>query len=90
LAHDVAACESALHSYLPWTDGLDEARRGVLLNMGFNMGVVGLLGFKQFLALVHDGRYEDAARDMLGTEWAQEVGARAHRLALQMKIGEWQ
>lgn len=90
LANDIAEVEGQLHAYLPWTDGLDEARRGVLLNMAYNMGIVELLHFKQTLALVHDGDYEGAAKAMLESKWADEVGPRAHRLALQMKIGEWQ
>lgn len=89
LREDVAVCEKQLHAFLPWTDGLDEARRGVLLNMCFNIGIHSLLGFKNTLAAVHDGEYALASEMMLKSQWAHQVGARADRLSRQMDTGVW-
>lgn len=80
----------SLAKALPWTNQLDEARRGVLINMTYNMGIAGLLGFKNTLALVQAGDYDKAAEAMLQSKWADQVGARAHRLSVQMRSGEWQ
>ena len=74
---------------LPWVLDLDEARRGVLYNMAFNLGVQGVLGFTKTLALIHDRRYAEAAAEMLRSDWAKQVGARAERLSLQMEEGRW-
>lgn len=90
LKEDIRTSETQLHSFLPWTDGLDEVRRGVLLNMAFNMGIHSLLGFKNTLRAIHDGEYGKAAGGMLKSRWAEQVGARASRLARQMFTGEWQ
>lgn len=90
LANDVAVVEKALSLTLPWTDTLDPVRRAVLVNMGFNLGVGGLLKFTRTLAALEEGDYAKAARLMLDSKWATQVGARARRLAAQMEYGQWQ
>lgn len=75
---------------LPWFLDLDAARQGVLLNMSFQMGVEGLLGFKNTLRMVEQGRYDEAAAGMLLSKWATQTPARAQRLAVQMRTGLWQ
>lgn len=79
-----------LDQRLPWIKKLDPARRGVLVNMAFQMGVAGLLGFKNTLALIERGEYAKASHEMLGSKWAQQTPARANRLSVQMRSGEWQ
>lgn len=79
-----------LEKRLPWIKKLDPARRGVLVNMAFQMGISGLLGFKNTLALIERGEYEKASREMLGSKWAQQTPARANRLSVQMSSGVWQ
>jgi lysozyme len=89
LREDVAEVSNQVHSLIPWSDGLDEPRRGVLLNMAFNLGIYGLLKFKNTLAMVRVGDYAGAARGMLASLWASQVGPRATRLAQQMQQGVW-
>ena len=73
----------------PWVAGLDEVRRMVLLDMAFNLGVEGLLGFKNTLQLVRDAKYRAAAQAMLRSKWAGQVGQRAVRLSRMMEEGTW-
>jgi lysozyme len=87
LANDVARVEAGLDARIPWWRTLDPVRRRVLANMGFNLGVEGLLGFRNTLPAVREGRYEDAADGMLRSKWARQVGARAVRLAAMMREG---
>jgi len=87
--NDILKVKIALVAALPWVAQLDDARRGALENMAYNMGVRGLLKFKNTLALVQTGKYEEAAAAMLQSRWAKQVGPRADRLAEQMKTGEW-
>ena len=68
---------------------LDEARRGVLLSMAFQMGTEGLLGFKNTLEMVRTGRYTDAAKGMLNSLWAKQTPQRAKRHSEQMRTGKW-
>ena len=76
--------------HIPWFDRLDVARQGVLLNMAFQMGVSGLLGFKNTLAMIERGDYGAAAEGMLNSLWARQTPNRAKRLSEQMRTGVWQ
>lgn len=90
LKNDINDRVQALTKALPMLfPKLDEARQAVLLNMAFQMGTAGLLGFKSTLALVEAGKYAEAAEQMLKSKWATQTPARAKRLAEQMKTGEW-
>lgn len=80
---------TALSKALPWFDDLDDARKGVLVNMSFQLGVAGLLGFKNTLAMVERGDYAGAAGGMLNSLWARQTPARAKRMAEQMRTGVW-
>jgi lysozyme len=90
LQNDIRAAELAVNQVLPWSKLLDPIRKAVLLNMAFNLGVAGLLGFKHTLELIRTGKYEEAGDEMLNSHWAEQVGSRAARLAKQMTSGEWQ
>ena len=89
LKSDVADVDSGL-VVLPWILGLSEARRGVLRNMAFNLGTHGVLGFRDTLGFMERGTWDAAATAMLDSQWAKQVGARAQRLATQLRTGEWQ
>jgi lysozyme len=86
---DIEEHEKELVKALPWVNTLDDARKGVLVNMAFNLGVAGLLKFKLTLAAVEAGRYGEAAHQMMQSTWATQVGSRADRLAKQMETGQW-
>lgn len=87
LENDIREVEEELDKALPWWRKLSEVRQRVLLNMGFNLGVKGLLGFHHTLTLAEEGRYDEAALAMLSSAWAVQVGARAQRLAQMMREG---
>lgn len=89
LEHDITEHSRQLFTALPWVMELDEVRKSVLVDMAFNLGIAGLLGFKNTLAAVKEGRWEDAARGMLASKWASQVGGRAVRLADMMRTGRW-
>lgn len=90
LTNDIKNASDRLEEAFPWTASLDDARRGVLVNMCFNLGIAGLSGFKQTLAKIQVGDFQGAAREMLQSKWAEQVGPRAQRLAVQLESGEWQ
>lgn len=90
LHNDIVKAKTALLAALPWAASLDEARLGALLAMTFNMGIGGLLQFKNTLSFIQKGQYAEASREMLNSKWARQVGARANRLARQISTGEWQ
>jgi lysozyme len=87
LARDIATTLAKLDKVLPWWRSLDEVRQRVVANMAFNLGIGGLLGFKNTLAAMQRGSYAVAAAGMLSSKWAGQVGARAKRLAQAMESG---
>lgn len=89
LNEDISEKSSELDRRLSWWRSLDDARQGVLLSMAFQMGVDGLLGFKNTLAMVKSGDYEGAAKGMLNSLWAKQTPERAGRMAEQMRTGQW-
>lgn len=89
LINDIMNCEKQLQQKIPDIyNGLDEVRKSVLLNMCFNLGISGLLGFKNTLAFVKAGDWERAANNMLVSRWAKQVGRRAIELSELMRKGK--
>lgn len=90
LSNDVSSRLIELQARLPWFSQLDDARKAVLLNMSFQLGVPGLMNFKRTLALVEQGDYAAAADGMLQSKWATQTPKRANEMAEQMRSGQWQ
>lgn len=89
LDYDIKEHSDGLLKAAPWVANLDEVRKAVLFDMAFNLGVEGLLRFKITLELIKDGKYKEAAKAMLQSRWASQVGMRARRLAEMMETGQW-
>lgn len=87
LRNDMAKVRAQLDASLPWWRELDEVRQRVLLNMAFNLGINGLLGFKNTLAAIQAHDWKRAAAGMLASAWAKQVGARANRLVQMILTG---
>ncbi len=89
LINDIMNCEKQLQAKIPDIyNGLDEVRKSVLLNMCFNLGISGLLGFKNTLEFIKVGDWERAANNMLVSRWAKQVGRRAIELSELMRKGK--
>ena len=88
LSNDIDRFEKQVIDALPWYSRLDDVRQRVLVNMAFNLGIAGLLGFKNTLAMIERGDYAGAAKGMLASKWAGQVGERAKRLAIMMETGK--
>jgi lysozyme len=87
---DIRRVNSEIQEKMPWTQNLDAARQEALVNMGYNMGTRGLMGFKKFLGDLQAGNYEEASKEMMRSDWAKQVGNRARRLSAQIRSGEAQ
>ena len=87
LDNDIEELDIQLGKRLPWLATLSPARQQVLMNMAFNLGIDGLLGFKNTLGMIASGDYQKAADAMMQSKWAGQVGDRAKRLAAMMKEG---
>lgn len=87
LQHDLSDAERDCRESFEWFDDLDGPRQTVLIEMCFNLGRKGLLGFGQTLRAVKERRFEDAAKQMLRSKWAIQVKGRAATLAAVMRTG---
>lgn len=74
---------------IPFFGVLSDVRQAALVNMAFNLGIKGLLKFKLTLGALESGAYYEAARQMIDSHWARQVGVRASELVFQMLTGEW-
>ena len=87
---DVREKSEAVLRELPWTATLDYIRFAALVNMAFQMGVEGLLGFTKTLLHIKRGNWQEAHDAMLDSKWAEQTPKRAQRVAKQILTGEWQ
>jgi len=67
---------------------LDEVRQHILIDMAF-MGVEKLLGFHRMWKALERRDFVAAAREMLDSKWASQVGSRATELAAMMEGGAY-
>jgi lysozyme len=72
---------------LPWWTDLNDVRQRVICNMAYNLGITKLLGFRNTLVFMRQGKYDAAADGMLASAWATQVKGRALRLADMMRKG---
>ena len=87
LENDIYACDKELLKF-EWYSKIDEtARKAVLINMCFNLGLPRLLKFVNMINALSVYDYGLAAKEMLDSKWADQVGDRAVELAMQMKTG---
>ncbi len=88
IEHDIKRVLESLGHALPWYSELDFVRQRALANMCFNLGLRGLLKFKNMLYALQNRDYEKASEEALDSKWALQVGARADRIALQLLKGK--
>jgi len=60
---------------------LDDARRGVLIEMVFQLGVKGVSKFVKFLDAAMTGDFNKAAAEMKDSKWYQQTPKRCEELA---------
>jgi len=76
----IASCER-----FDWWHKLSPVRKGVIINMTYNLGWVGVSKFKKMIAAIKLNAFNEAANQMLDSKWHTQVGARAERLAEEMR-----
>lgn len=84
LSARVGTLITELARQLVWFTRISDLRQDVLVNMAYQLGLHGLMGFPHTLALVQVGDYLGASKAMLASEWAKQTPNRAKRLSQQM------
>lgn len=86
LNNDIQRVETELAT-VPDFPQLSDVRQRVLIEMTFNLGLGGVMEFKEMWSAIQAQDWDAAADAMLNSEWATEVGQRAVRLAACMRTG---
>jgi lysozyme len=86
LIHRLAIVRTALTQF-KWFNKLTPNRQNVLLNMGYQLGITGLLQFKHMIWALKQGHYNGAANAMVDSKWYRQSGHRAKYLVSQMRKG---
>lgn len=87
LESDLEICMAELDKGFPGWREHPEHVQNVLIEMQFNLGRPRLSGFKKMWAALKNDDYETAAKEMLTSKWAEQVGHRAVTLSKQMAEG---
>jgi len=90
LENDIEKTEKALETAYKNYHHLSPARQDALINMGFQIGVRGLMGFKRMLIALDVGNFDKAYAEAMDSDWAKQTPARANRVARQLMYGEYQ
>ncbi|WP_240446565.1 glycoside hydrolase family protein [Helicobacter pylori] len=79
----------ALLSY-GWYKNLDAMRRMVILDLSYNLGLSGLLKFKQFIKAIEDKNYALAVERLQKSPYSNQVRKRASRNMEILKLGGYE
>ncbi len=85
LEQEILEVDKALSVALSWYKDASFVTKTILINMTFNMGLKGLLGFRNTLRFISQKNYEQAARNMTQSLWYRQVGKRAKELVERMR-----
>lgn len=89
LAHDIRRTTERLHAAWHGMGLLEGARRDAVIQMAFQMGVDGLLGFRRMLRAMLQCDWRRAREEALDSKWARQTPNRARRVARQILTGEY-
>lgn len=84
LAHEIQNHQKELEQF-HWYHNLDAVRQDVLLDLHYNLGDSRFRQFKRMIKALENQKYDEAAKEMLDSKWASQVGNRATKLASLMK-----
>lgn len=86
LDNDIAKVAQHLDKKLPWWRGRSQSVQDALCNVGFQLGVGGLLKFQKGLSCLHAGDMEGAKANFLDSLWAKQTPERARRVVAKFVL----
>jgi lysozyme len=90
LAHVIKQLpETIINGGYTFWNPLSKLRKGVLVDMAYNMGTGGLLEFKQMLAALEQQDYDEAALQIEDSHFFTQTGIRGKHDYCLMKLDRW-
>ncbi|MBE6452987.1 MAG: lysozyme [Alphaproteobacteria bacterium] len=90
LRRDINRTIKECRDNIKFFDSLDDERQYALVDMAFNLGIKGLLKFKNMLGYMSQCQYQKASKECLNSNYTKQTGKRAQRIAQLIKTGQWQ
>ena len=87
LIDELYRIQAELDRQIVWFRDLNVVRRDALTNMAYQMGVAGVLKFKNMLNSMYRGDFDKAYREALNSKWAKQTPNRAHEVAEMIRKG---
>jgi lysozyme len=87
LDHDIDHVCGQMDVAMPWWRSLDDVRANVMVKMAFQLGIGGLLAFRQMLAHVRAEEWDLAKAAGLDSQWAKQTPERAKREMDELETG---
>lgn len=88
LSNDIARVIAGIEQKIDFLHRLPESVQEALVNMGFQLGVSGLAGFKNMLAALREHDWDRAADEALDSRWAEQTPRRAQEVANMIREAE--
>lgn len=90
LTHDILKASKQCYDNMTFWPDLNEVRQDALINLCFNLGITGLLGFKNTLKAIAEKRWEDAEAGLRKSKWATQVQKeRVEDICHMIRTGEY-
>jgi lysozyme len=90
LENDVTDAITEAMRAFPWLPKVDDVRAAVIVEMVAHLGLPRFLGFKVCIVACARSDWDAAADALIDSLWRTQVGARAYRLAAQLRTGKVQ
>ena len=89
LQNDIAKVAAQLRPH-PWFKALDPVRQDACIELGFNLGVPGFLGFHDTIGALAAKQYDLATTHLTDSKWAKQVGsARVTDICYRLRTGTY-
>ena len=85
LHNDINEKWAQVKKRFPWVIDQPESVQRALTNMAFQMGIEGLAGFKNSLALIQKGDYDKARANLAQSKWFKQTPNRAKRVIAMVR-----
>lgn len=81
LKKKLAKLTSKVYDAIPWLNNSPKEVQEVVIEMAYQMGVGGVLKFKNTLNFIKENDYKNASSNMMKSLWAKQTPNRAKKLA---------
>ena len=89
LQNDINRIILELDSEYSWYSDLDDVRQNAMIDISFNLGQTRLRAFKNALAAMSEGDWDEAADQFMDSRWSEQVGIRAKNLTEMIRSGAY-